>query len=130
MSFYTVINCIDGRAQLPAISYLQTRFEATYVDVVTEAGPVGVLALLPESEMVESMYRRVEVSIQAHSSRGIIIVAHYDCAGNPVPDSEQIKQLQQCAQILSERYPTLDIAGLWLDQDFEVHEISTRGAAE
>ena len=36
--FCTVINYIDGRVQLPVIRYLQKRFDAEYVDSITEAG--------------------------------------------------------------------------------------------
>ena len=48
MSFCTVISCIDGRVQLPVITYLQNRFGVKFVDNVTEAGPVGVLSVFPE----------------------------------------------------------------------------------
>ena len=44
MKFYTVINCMDGRVQLPVIKYLQKRFNVEYVDSITEAGPNLVLS--------------------------------------------------------------------------------------
>ena len=44
MSFCTVVNCMDGRVQLPVIRYLQDRIEVLYVDSVTEPGPVRSLA--------------------------------------------------------------------------------------
>ncbi len=44
MRFGTVINCMDGRVQLPVIAYLQKRFNVTYVDTITEAGPNLLLA--------------------------------------------------------------------------------------
>ena len=122
MSFCTVINCIDGRVQLPVITYLQKRFSVEHVDVITETGPVGVLSIHPESEEAKSIYRRVEVSIQAHSSKGIAIVAHHNCAGNPIPDSEQRQQLIDCIEILSKRYREMEVLGLWLDQNWTVHE--------
>ena len=122
MSFCTVINCIDGRIQLPVIAFLQNRFGVAYVDVVTEAGPVAVLALRPESGDAKSIFRRVEISIQAHLSKGIAIVAHHDCAGNPIPDSEQRQQLQTCLELLSKRYPQLEVVGLWLDEYWKVQK--------
>jgi carbonic anhydrase len=122
MSYCTVINCIDGRVQLPVIAYLQNRYGVEYVDVVTEAGPVGVLSHRYESREAQSIFRRIEVSLQAHSSKGIAIVAHHDCAGNPIPDSEQKLQLQTCLELLSRRYRRLEIVGLWLDQNWAVHQ--------
>jgi hypothetical protein len=37
MSFYTTINCMDGRVQFPVISYLMERFVVRYVDVIAPA---------------------------------------------------------------------------------------------
>jgi hypothetical protein len=126
MSFCTVISCIDGRIQLPVIDYLQNRFGVDYVDNVTDAGPVGFLSQHPESDDANSIYRRVAVSISAHSSLGIAIVAHHDCAGNPISDSEQIQQIQKCLDILSNRFPQMEVIGLWLDKNWEVHEYKLR----
>ena len=125
MSFCTVISCIDGRVQLPAITYLQNRFGVKYVDNVTEASPVGGLTVFPESEIALSIFRRVELSIQAHASKGIALVAHHDCAGNPISDSEQIQQIQKCLITLSNRYPQLEVIGLWLDKDWTVQEFTS-----
>ena len=130
MSFCTVINCIDGRTQLPVLAYLQNRFNVKYVDVVTEAGPAGVLSTRPKSGEAKSIFRRVEVSIQAHFSKGIAIVAHHDCAGNPIPDSEQQLQIQICQEILSKRYPEVEVLGLWLDQNWTLQEFLMEGKKE
>jgi len=34
MSYCTVINCMDGRVQLPVIKYLKERFDVDYVDSI------------------------------------------------------------------------------------------------
>jgi len=39
MEFCTAINCMDGRVQIPVISFLEERFNARYVDVISEPGP-------------------------------------------------------------------------------------------
>ncbi|MFC1922251.1 carbonic anhydrase [Chloroflexota bacterium] len=122
MSFCTSICCIDGRIQLPVIAYLQNQFGVEFVDNVTESGPVGVLIKHHESRNAESIFKRVDVSIRAHASKGMAIVAHHDCAGNPVPDSQQVHQIQQCIEILSKRYPHMEVIGLWLDKNWNVHE--------
>ena len=124
MSFSTVINCIDGRVQLPVTAYLQNRLGVDYIDVVTEAGPVGLLSQRPDSGDANSIFRRVEVSIEAHSSQEVVIVAHHDCAGNPVTDFEQRQQLKVCLEILAKRYPPMELLGLWLDQNWTVHEFT------
>ncbi|MFQ5569462.1 MAG: carbonic anhydrase [Rhodothermales bacterium] len=124
MSFCTAINCMDGRVQDPVNVFLRKRFATTYVDVVSEAGPVRALASQPDSHTAHSIFRRVEVSIEAHRSKGLAVVAHHDCAGNPVPREEQIEQLRSCLQLLSRRYPNSEVIGIWVDEEWSVSEIT------
>ncbi|MDA0840868.1 MAG: hypothetical protein O3B01_21195 [Planctomycetota bacterium] len=123
MSFCTAINCLDGRAQLPVISYLTRRFGVEFVDVVSEAGPAGILACNSESQGSRSIFRRIDISIEAHQSRAIAIVAHHDCAGNPKPATEQIKELRKCVEILRKSYSNLPNIAVWLDADQKAAEI-------
>ncbi len=123
MSFYTVINCIDGRVQLPVIKYLQARFGADYIDSVTEAGPVVYLAEKTDSEQRESILRRVDISIKNHQSKGIAVVAHHDCAGNAVDEGRQMGQLEQAIEFLASRYGDVEVIGLWVGSDWSVREI-------
>jgi carbonic anhydrase len=129
MSFLTAVNCMDGRVQLPIISYLKERFGVSYVDVVTEAGPVRPLAEGQESREVESIVSRVNVSIQKHKSKGIAVVAHHDCAGNPAPEARQHEQLHAAVDYLASRYPASEVIGLWVDGSWIVHEVCARDAS-
>jgi hypothetical protein len=115
---------MDGRVQLPVFAYLQRRFDVRYVDTVTDAGPVRLLATSPETNAARSMHRRVQVSIDAHGSRHIAVVAHHDCAGNPVTETEQKEQLRAAAAMLSRRYPDCDVIALWLDEGWAVSEVA------
>ena len=92
------------------------------MDNVTEAGPVGVLIKHLKSRNSESIFERVDKSIRSHASKSIAIVAHHDCAGNSVPDSQQVHQIQKCIEILSNRYPHAEVIGLWLDMKWSVNE--------
>ncbi|MHC4642095.1 MAG: carbonic anhydrase [Planctomycetota bacterium] len=123
MSFYTAINCMDGRVQLPVIKYLSIRFKAEHIDSVTEAGPVLYLAERAGSEQTKSILRRTKISINEHKSRGIAVIAHHDCAGNPVDDQLQISQLSPAVNFLAEHFPNVEIIGLWLDSNFSAKEI-------
>lgn len=125
MSFYTAINCMDGRVQLPVIYYLKERFGVPYVDVITEPGPVALLSSDPESDASRSIFQRVEVSLNAHHSKGIAMVAHYNCAGNPVSDAEQREQMRVCLRVLAKRYPAVALIGLWVDDTWAVSEIES-----
>ena len=46
MRFCTVINCMDGRVQLPVIRHMKERFNAEYVDSITEPGPNNLFRYL------------------------------------------------------------------------------------
>jgi len=123
MSFCTAINCMDGRVQLPVISYLKQRFLVDHVDMITEPGPVRLLGSDLESEGSVSVLRRVEVSARAHGSKAIAVVAHGDCAGNPVSDAEQRGQLERSVALLRERCPSSEVIGLWIDESWKVREL-------
>ena len=123
MLFCTVVNCMDGRVQLPISRYLKEHFAADYVDTVTEAGPAGLLASDPDSRASRSIYSCIEVSVAAHKSTALAVVAHAGCAGNPISDDSQNQQVLQCVEVLSARYPALAIIGLWVDEKWVVHRL-------
>lgn len=123
MEFCTVINCMDGRVQLPVIQYLQTYFNVPYVDSITEPGPIAALAKEEADPLTDNILTRLKISVETHKSVGLAVVAHYDCAGNPLSKEAQIKQLQASLTFLKKQYSTLSIIGLWLDSEFVVHRI-------
>ena len=123
-SFFTAINCIDGRIQLPVIKYIQNRFDSAYVDMITEPGPNLVLAEQAHPELAESIFNRVDLSVEKHNSKGIVIAGHHDCAGNPALGTEQRIQLQKSLAILKYQYPQLPIYAIWVDENFNIVEIT------
>ncbi len=124
MSFYTVINCMDGRVQLPVINYLIKRFQVQYVDSITEPGPIRILSEDNDKETVASILKRLQISIERHNSKGVAIVGHYDCAGNPVAKDEQLKQLRKARSILKQNFPDLEPLMLWVDKNWQVHQVT------
>ena len=130
MSFCTAVNCMDGRVQLPVIRYLQEQHGVLYVDVITEAGPVRTLAEPADSEIKRSILERVGVSITAHGSKLIAIVAHADCAGNPTREDEQRRQLARSVEYVAEEFPTASVIGLWVDDSWSVSRTSSLETTE
>ena len=123
MAFCTVINCMDGRVQLPVITYLMKRLNVEYVDSITEAGLVKILAEQSNQALLDSIFNRVSISIEKHGSQTIAVCAHADCAGNPVDEETQKQQLQTAGDLLRSRCPDADIIQLWIDADWTVQEI-------
>lgn len=122
--FCTAVTCMDGRIQLPVIEFLQTRFQASYVDVVTEPGPNGILSEDEDAHTIASIERRVRISVDKHASVGIAVVGHHDCAGNPTPRDEQRKHTMDSIAHMEGKFD-VPVIGLWVDENWEVSEISS-----
>lgn len=120
-NFGTAINCMDGRTQLPVNEYLKKEYGLDFVDTVTEPGPVKMLA--ENTTGVESIKQRVNISIQAHGSKLIAIVAHHDCAGNPVAKETQHEQIKLALKNLSVWNYPVQLIGLWVNENWEVEPI-------
>ena len=124
MEFCTAINCMDGRVQIPVITYLKERFKVDYVDVVSEPGPNRILAEGSDQQLLDSIWARVEISITKHDSKGIAVIGHHDCAGNPVAETDQHRHTAAAVQRVQERFGSVPVIGLWVNGEWEVSELS------
>lgn len=115
---------MDGRVQLPVISYLKNRFNAGFVDVIREPGPNMMLAERNDPYAVDSIIERITISVEKHGSVGIAIVGHYDCAGNPSSRDEQAVQLEKARVALHDQFPDVEIIKLWVDKTWTVNEVA------
>jgi carbonic anhydrase len=120
--FVTAINCMDGRVQLPIIEWMKKQYNAQYVDLITEPGPLKHMAE-KNNLIVDSIKQRVEVSVRKHGSRVVAIVGHYDCTGNPVDKTIQLQQLDSALQLLSSWDLNISLLPLWVDEQWTVHDI-------
>lgn len=114
---------MDGRIQLPVIKFLQKRFNAEYVDSITEPGPNLILSKQTNSYLVESILARLKISVEKHKSVEVAIVGHYNCAGNPAKKDEQIQHIEESIKFIRRQYEELEIIGLWVDENWKVNEV-------
>jgi carbonic anhydrase len=121
--FCTVINCMDGRVQLPVIRFLQQHFNVEHVDSVTEPGPCLILSEQKNPELLQSIVNRVEISLKNHGSVGIAVVGHHDCAGNPAPKEDQLNHIRSALRFFLRQWEGVETVGLWVDSRWEVHEV-------
>lgn len=119
--FCTLVNCIDGRAQIPAIEYMKKRTGAQYVDCVTAPG--ANLALCENQDARAAMLAAVKISVEKHASSAIAVAGHYDCAANPTPGDEQAAHTKNAVEILKAAHPDAEVIGLWVDENWKVTEI-------
>jgi|WetSurMetagenome_2_1015567.scaffolds.fasta_scaffold664410_2 hypothetical protein len=122
-SFASAINCMDGRTQLPVIEWMKNQYKIDYVDSITEPGPVRILAEAVDASAIESIRRRLTISVAKHGSKRVAIVAHADCAGNPVDKQTQLCQLRAAAAAVLVWDMDVRLDLLWLGDDWRVERI-------
>ncbi len=118
--FATAVNCMDGRTQLPVMEYLKETYGVDHVDAVTEPGPIKVLAEGDDLTALESIKRRIDISINKHGSSVIALVGHHDCAGNPVDRSIQESQLRKSVEKIRSWKYDAEIICLYVNEDWSV----------
>lgn len=123
MKFSTAINCIDGRIQLPVIHFLRSRFNGGWIDMITEAGPCKILSEHTCQGTVDSILKRMDISVNTHNSREIAIVGHHDCAANDADKLEQCRQVKQSIEFLKGHFPQPEYIGVWVDKYWHAWEI-------
>ena len=78
MKFSTAISCIDGRIQLPLIHFLRNRFDGGWIDLITEAGPCKILGEQTCQGTIDSILKRMDISVNVHNSREVAIIGLLD----------------------------------------------------
>ncbi|MFC2130940.1 carbonic anhydrase [Bacteroidota bacterium] len=122
-TFSTAINCMDGRTQIPVNEYLSKKYQVDYVDTITEPGPIKYLAEQSDKFKLKSILERIDISVYKHGSKSIAVVGHFDCAGNPIGKAEQMVQVKKSCVFLKEKYPGVEVIGVWVDENWEVEEV-------
>ncbi len=118
--FATAINCMDGRAQKPVIEHMQKNFRVDYVDMITEPGPNKILSEGKAANIIDSIKKRVAISVEKHGSQVIAVAAHHDCAGSPENEGTQKEQLRKAVDVIvSWGFPVKKTIALWLDENFK-----------
>lgn len=123
LRFGILINCIDGRVQLPPVQWLKGTYHLDYVDVITEPG--ADKALLDGSpETVARIKAIVTFSVNSHHSNLVALAAHHDCAGNPVAKEEHWAQVRASLQVIRFWNLPVSVVGLWINEDHQVEVIA------
>ena len=121
--FVTAVNCMDGRVQLPVISWLKQEYHAEYIDMITEPGPIKILAENKPEYLVDSLKKRIEISVLKHGSTAIAVIGHFDCAGNPVEKEIQKQQIEKSIIRIESWGFNRPVIGLWVDENWKVHKV-------
>jgi carbonic anhydrase len=113
--FATSVSCMDGRIQSPLVQWIKKNHPIDFVDVITEP---GIDKKISEDSSLNSIRAKIEISINAHKSKLIVVSGHYDCAGNPVSDGEHISQIKKGVEIISSWNLGVNVIGIWVDNSW------------
>ena len=112
---------MDGRPLRKVADYLATSFGVRHLDTITTAGMVRHLAI--ETEQTAAILANLDLSIRKHGSRHVAVVAHHDCAGNPVPDKTQKQQVSTAVARVETAHPDAEVLGLWADEHWIISRV-------
>lgn len=121
--FATAINCMDGRVQIPVMEWLKRQYGVDYVDMITEPGPERLLAEGKDRAGIESIRKRLEISVTRHNSKLVAISGHHDCAGNPASEETQRHQIFTAMKTVGSWNFEVEVIGLRVDESWEVQRV-------
>ena len=116
----TCLNCMDGRVQLPVLTWIKENYHVDFVDVITEAGMDGVLA---KQEDISEVLRSIKVSVNLNKSTRLFVVGHYDCRGNPIDEQTHHEEIVNAVNRLKPLWPAQTIVGLWVNNQWQVEPV-------
>ena len=116
----TCLNCMDGRVQLPVLTWIKANYPVDFVDVITEAGMDGVLA---KQEDISEVLRSIKVSVNLNKSTRLFVVGHYDCRGNPINENRHHEEIITAVDRLKPLWPAQKIIGLWVNAQWQVEPV-------
>ena len=99
-TFFTSVGCIDGRVQSPLRIFGNKKFGAEYPDTITEAGLAGIFVKPISKGFLADLKKKLDISINLHRSKGILVHGHQECAGHPVSDIQHKKDILKAARII------------------------------
>src|SRR3989338_5140209 len=105
----TCLNCMDGRVQLPVLTWIKDNYPVDFVDVITEAGMDAVLA---KQKDISEVLRSIKVSVTLNKSTRLFIIGHHDCRGNPVEEAVHRQQVIDAVKRLKPLWPAQEVIGL------------------
>ena len=109
---------------MPVVEWMKRVFGVEYVDMITEPGPNKILAESTDKTKLESIRKRLEISVVKHNSKVVAIAGHHDCAGNPMGKEDQLEHIYTAVEVISEWNMGIKVIGLWVDENWQVSAVT------
>ena len=123
IDYGTIINCMDGTIQLPAIDFVKKLWKVNRIDVITEAAPEKILSEPRDQEIINHICQNIEASLIDQHTKRLAIISHSNCDINKVSDSRKKEMLCQAVSYLKARYPGTEVVGIWFDDNIKATKI-------
>lgn len=119
-TFFTVVGCMDGRVQEPNMRFGQEKFDAQFPDTITGPGIVHSIARSPSSDFLKDLRGKIDISVEKHGSKGVIVNGHAECAGNQVSKEQHVDDIRESVKVIRDMVPgSIYVVGVWLERDSE-----------
>lgn len=88
--------------------------------MITEPGPERLLSDNEDRLTIESIRKRLNISVSRHDSIFVAVVAHPDCAGNLVKGEIQLEQITKAVDMVRSWGLKVEVFGLLLDAKWAI----------
>ena len=119
----TIVNCMDGTIQLPAIDFVKKLWKVNRIDVITEAAPEKILSETKDQKTIERICQNIEASLCDQHTKRLAIVSHSGCEINIVSDKSKKEMLLKAVNYLKARYMDAEVTGIWFDGNIKASKI-------
>lgn len=114
-TFFTSVGCMDGRVQDAVAGFGRKKFNVLFADTITEAGLVGFLSQENiDQNLLESIKQKIQISLEKHHSKGIVVHGHQECAGNPVDDEKHKEDIRRSVEVIKSFVNSVPVYGIFI----------------
>jgi carbonic anhydrase len=106
---------------------MREHYAVDCVDMVTEPGVDAILSEGKDERLIESLKRKIKISLEKHGSKLIAVVGHHDCAANPVEKETHFRHIVAAVRLVKSWGSEAEVVGVWVDEHWNAHEIAQRG---
>ncbi len=114
---------------MPVIEWVKFHGGVQFVDMITEPGADGVVSGGMRGG-IDQVYKNLDISVKAHSPQIIAVAGHFDCVANPVTTEQHREMIGNSASTVQGLYPSIRVAGLFVNEYGTVDVISDTGTDE
>ncbi|MEK7778148.1 MAG: carbonic anhydrase, partial [Chloroflexota bacterium] len=75
--------------------------------------------------LINDLKDKVNISINAHHSKVVVIAGHHSCAANPVSREEHEAQIRNAVKEISSWKLPITVVGLWIDSGWKANLLVT-----